>query len=219
MVHLKPSLVCWTENENDASRAFQTVASEFDGDGSRVNRAELSALTSWTGPYLQRASEASLTVLRGERGAVHRLALGRSSALGVGLRVVAGDAAAKAGPQLQTPHVADHSRRIKGLLWGESVNRRVWHQRQILLHVFATLKKPFSDMTSRGCVENYDQTFSGGFLSNTNNAGGDSPLICVHNKAEAESYVLILLLFVYSTSTPTSTLITRDSLDTFACVF
>lgn len=58
----------------------------------------------------------SLTVLQGERGAVHRLALGWSLALRVGHRVAAVDAAAKAGAQLQAPHVADHSRRIKGLL-------------------------------------------------------------------------------------------------------
>ena len=59
-------------------------------------------------------SEVSLTVLQGERGAVHGLALGWSAALRVGHGVVV--AAAKAGAQLQTPHVADHSRGIEGLL-------------------------------------------------------------------------------------------------------
>lgn len=58
----------------------------------------------------------SLTVRLGERGAVHRLALGWSAALRVGHRVGVVDAAAKAGAQLQAPHVADHSRRIKSLL-------------------------------------------------------------------------------------------------------
>lgn len=58
----------------------------------------------------------SLTVLQGERGAVHRLALGRSSALRAGHGVGVVNVAAKAGAQLQAPHVADHSRRIKGLL-------------------------------------------------------------------------------------------------------
>lgn len=61
-------------------------------------------------------SEVSLTVLQGERGAVHRLALGWSTTLRVGHGVGAVNAAAKAGAQLQAPHVADHSRRIKGLL-------------------------------------------------------------------------------------------------------
>lgn len=55
------------------------------------------------------------TVLQGERGAVHRLAFGWSSALRVGHGVGAVDAAAKTGAQLQAPHVADHSGRIKGL--------------------------------------------------------------------------------------------------------
>lgn len=55
----------------------------------------------------------SLTVLQGERGAVHRLALGRSPALVARHRV---GAASKAGAQLQAPHVADHSRRVKRLL-------------------------------------------------------------------------------------------------------
>lgn len=54
-------------------------------------------------------------VLQGERGAVHRLALGRSSALRAGHRVGAVQAAAEAGAQLQAPHVADHSRGVKGL--------------------------------------------------------------------------------------------------------
>lgn len=58
----------------------------------------------------------SLTVLQGERGTVHRLTLGWSSAWRVGHGVVALNAAAKAGAQLQTPHVADHSRRIESLL-------------------------------------------------------------------------------------------------------
>lgn len=54
------------------------------------------------------------TVLQGRRVAVHRLALGWSAALRVGVGVVDA-AAAEAGAQLQAPHVADHSRRIKGL--------------------------------------------------------------------------------------------------------
>lgn len=59
----------------------------------------------------------SLTVLQGERGAVHRLALGRGSALGGGGGAGAGDAAAaEAGAQLQAPHVADDSRGVEGLL-------------------------------------------------------------------------------------------------------
>lgn len=58
--------------------------------------------------------EMSLTVLQGERGAVHRLALGWTSALRAGAG--AGDAAAKAGAQLQASHVADHSGGVKGLL-------------------------------------------------------------------------------------------------------
>lgn len=57
----------------------------------------------------------SLTVLQGRRVAIHRLALGWSAALRVGVGVVDA-AAAEAGAQLQAPHVADHSRRIKGLL-------------------------------------------------------------------------------------------------------
>lgn len=61
-------------------------------------------------------SEVSLTVLQGERGAVHGLALGWSTTLRVGHRVGVVNAAVKAGAQLQAPHVADHSRRIKGLL-------------------------------------------------------------------------------------------------------
>lgn len=55
----------------------------------------------------------SLTVVQRQRGTVYRLALGRSSVLGVGYGVVA---ASEAGSQLQTPHVANHSRGIKGLL-------------------------------------------------------------------------------------------------------
>lgn len=60
--------------------------------------------------------EMSLTVLQGERGAVHRLALGWPSALRAGHGAGAGDAAAKAGAQLQASHVADHSGGVKGLL-------------------------------------------------------------------------------------------------------
>lgn len=61
--------------------------------------------------------EGSLTVLQGEWGAVHRLALGRGSALGLGGRAGAVDvAAAEAGAQLQAPHVANHSRGIESLL-------------------------------------------------------------------------------------------------------
>lgn len=60
---------------------------------------------------------ASLTVLQGEWGAVHRLALGWGSALGGGGGAGAGDAAAaEAGAQLQAPHVANHSRGIESLL-------------------------------------------------------------------------------------------------------
>lgn len=58
----------------------------------------------------------SLTVLQGERGAVHRLALGRSSGLRVGGGAAVVNAASEAGAQLQAPHVANHGRRIKGLL-------------------------------------------------------------------------------------------------------
>lgn len=60
----------------------------------------------------------SLTVLQGERSAVHRLALGRPSAWQAGhtAATAAVDAAAKAGAQLQAPHVADDCRGIKGLL-------------------------------------------------------------------------------------------------------
>lgn len=58
----------------------------------------------------------SLTVLQGERRAVHGLALGWSSALRARHRVGALDAAAKAGAQLQAPHVADHSCGVKSLL-------------------------------------------------------------------------------------------------------
>ena len=61
-------------------------------------------------------SEVSLTVLQGERGTVHRLALGWSTTLRVGNGVGVVNAAAKAGSQLQAPHVADHSRRIESLL-------------------------------------------------------------------------------------------------------
>lgn len=61
--------------------------------------------------------EASLTVLGGERGAVHGLALGWGSALRGGHGAGAVDvAAAEAGAQLQTPHVADHGRGVKSLL-------------------------------------------------------------------------------------------------------
>lgn len=56
-----------------------------------------------------------VTVLQGERGAVHRLALGWTSALRAGHGAGAGDAAAKAGAQLQASHVADHSGGVKGL--------------------------------------------------------------------------------------------------------
>ena len=70
-------------------------------------------------------SEVSLTVLQGERGAVHRLALGWTAALRVGHGVGVVIAAAEAGAQLQAPHVANHSRRIKGLLWREDVNRQM----------------------------------------------------------------------------------------------
>ncbi len=86
---------------------------------------------SWTCLRPQRASKVSLTVLQGERGAVHRLAFGWSAALRVGDRVGVVNAAAKAGAQLQAPHVADHSRRIKGLLWRQGVNRQMWNPRQI----------------------------------------------------------------------------------------
>lgn len=70
--------------------------------------------------------EESLTVLQGERGAVHRLALGWSSALRVGHRAGVVNAAPEAGAQLQAPHVANHSRRIKGLLW-----RQGWKQTNV----------------------------------------------------------------------------------------
>lgn len=60
--------------------------------------------------------EASLTVLQGERGAVHGLALGRGSALGAGGGAGVDVAAAEAGAQLQAPHVADDGRCVKRLL-------------------------------------------------------------------------------------------------------
>lgn len=61
--------------------------------------------------------EESLTVLQGEWGAVHRLALGWGSALGLGGGAGTVDvAAAEAGAQLQAPHVANHSRCIERLL-------------------------------------------------------------------------------------------------------
>lgn len=61
--------------------------------------------------------EVSLTVLQGDGGAVHRLALGWGAALGVGGGAGAGDvAAAEAGAQLQAPHVANHCRCIESLL-------------------------------------------------------------------------------------------------------
>lgn len=41
MARVKLSLVCLIEN--DASRAFQTVANSLNGDGSRVNRVQLTA--------------------------------------------------------------------------------------------------------------------------------------------------------------------------------
>lgn len=95
------------------SRAFKQMP--ISG---RLNGVQLSAVQksqTWSRP--QRVSEVSLTVLQGQRSTVHRLAFGWTSALSVGLRVGAVDAAAKAGAQLQAPHVADHSCRIKGLLW------------------------------------------------------------------------------------------------------
>lgn len=61
--------------------------------------------------------EVSLTVLRGEWGTVHWLAFGWSSALRARHGVCALDTAAKAGAQLQAPHVADYCSGIKGLLW------------------------------------------------------------------------------------------------------
>lgn len=74
----------------------------------------------------------SLTVLQGVRGTVHRLALGRSSALGAGHRVVAMDAAAEAAAQLQAPHVADHGRCIKGLLCKKTNSGdKIQHQQQV----------------------------------------------------------------------------------------
>lgn len=83
-----------------------------------AERTERGGVLDGLGVFMSTGScEASLTVLQGERGAVHRLALGWGSALGVGGRAGAVDvAAAEAGAQLQAPHVANHSRRIKSLL-------------------------------------------------------------------------------------------------------
>lgn len=111
--------------ENDTSRAFKQLPIS-----SRLSGLQLSAVQkSWTCSGLQRVSEVSLTVLQGERGAVHRLAF--DSALWVGHRVGAVETAAKAGAQLKAPHVADHSCRIKGLLWRQgreaNVAPKAWH--------------------------------------------------------------------------------------------
>lgn len=81
-----------------------------------MNRAQLSAALKVGHVYIHRVSGASLTVLQGKRGAVHRLALGRSSALRVGHRAGAANAAPKAGAQLQAPHVANYGCGVKGLL-------------------------------------------------------------------------------------------------------
>lgn len=78
----------------------------------RAERARVLDVFTSTG-----SCEVSLTVLQGEWGAVHRLALGWGSALGAGRRAGTVDvAAAEAGAQLQAPHVANHSRCVKSLL-------------------------------------------------------------------------------------------------------
>lgn len=84
----------------------------------------------WGRVCLQAAAKASLTVLQGERGAVHRLALGWGSALEGGGGAGAGDAAAaEAGAQLQAPHVANHSRGIESLLQRQAGGRSVISRR------------------------------------------------------------------------------------------
>ena len=86
----------------------------LNGQGSRVE-AQLNSVPSRP----RTASEVSLTLLQGDRGAVHRLALGRRSALRARHGVGAVNAAPEAGAQLQAPHVADHGRRVECLLHRE----------------------------------------------------------------------------------------------------
>lgn len=89
---------------------FKTAASSLSGDDGADRGAQCQTFAT------SAERGASLTVLQGERGAVHRLALGRRSARRVGRRAGIVDAAAKAGAQLQAPHVADHRRGVEGLL-------------------------------------------------------------------------------------------------------
>lgn len=122
---VKLSLVCLTEKWHLESILNSCQLAERRRQQSERNSAECGT-KSWTCLHPPRACEVSLTVLQGERGAVHRLALGWSSALRVGHRAGVVNAAPEAGAQLQAPHVANHSRRIKGLLW-----RQGWKQTNV----------------------------------------------------------------------------------------
>lgn len=106
--------------KSDTSWAFQTAVSSLSRDSSAVEGDAGWAQSQTFSTSTERGT--SLTVLQGERGAVHRLALGRRSARRVGRGAGAVDAAAEAGAQLQAPHVADHRRGVEGLLWRQETS-------------------------------------------------------------------------------------------------